>query len=131
MPDPSRMALAEEQAGSPSGRAGEPALPPEEVDVGLPVTLVKGQLVTGLDQGRAARISGSLHRTLHGWRRPSRYRLVQRDEQGRSVIVCYVLGDKAQLNEIVGSRVTLTGRKYVVQGVRYPVLVPEQIIRGN
>jgi hypothetical protein len=59
--------------------------------------------------------------------RPSRYRLTR--SQGHThETVCYVKGNEAQLQSLLGKSLMIKGREYWVQGVRHPVLVPEQII---
>ena len=61
------------------------------------------------------------------WRRPSRYRLVQRDNQGRALTVCYVIGDGSQLENLLGKNLLVGGKEYWVQGVRHPAITAERI----
>ena len=61
------------------------------------------------------------------WRRPSRFRLVEDDALGRPVTRCYVMGDEQALAQAEGKDVTVIGREYWVQGVRYPVVTVESM----
>jgi SH3-like domain-containing protein len=59
--------------------------------------------------------------------RPSRYRLTR--QRGHSVeTICYVKGNDEQLQSLLGRSLRIEGREFWVQGARYPVLTPDQII---
>ncbi len=111
-----------------------PPLLPTPADVkaltlDFPVELADEAMVPGRPQGVSVVKTGVLRPA--GWvlNRPSRYRLVVRDDQGRAVTLCYVLGDESQYAAIDGSTIDVHGKEYWVQGVRYPLVIPEQIIR--
>ncbi len=89
------------------------------------------RLVSGADQGRAVEYVGILRPAGLVWGRPSRYRLVMRDDAGRALSLCYLVGNEAQLARIVGRTLHVTGREYWLQGVKTSVVVPEQIIRKD
>jgi len=86
------------------------------------------RLVPSEEQGKDVSYHAVLRPAGFVWRRPSRYRLVQRDKRGRSVTLCFVTGEEAKLASFVGRRLFLRGRQYWVQGVRHPVVVPEKIV---
>lgn len=97
----------------------------------MPQALASRRLVASKEQGRVVEYVGLLRPAGLVWGRPSRYRLVMRDDAGRALTLCYVLGNEAQLERIVGRTLHVTGREYWVQGVRTSVVVPEQIIRKD
>jgi len=125
----------------PAPRAPKPARPPapslpEPVVVTsrpgkLPPALAKRRLVASKKQGEAVEYVGVLRPAGLVWGRPSRYRLVMRDDAGRALALCYILGNEAQLERIVGRTLHVTGHRYWVQGVRIPVVAPVQIIRKD
>jgi len=85
-------------------------------------------LVSSRDQGRPVEISGLLRPAGRAvWRRPSRYRLVQYDNRGRALTVCYVIADESQLESMTGKHLLISGKEYWVQGVRHPALAAERI----
>ena len=61
------------------------------------------------------------------WRRPSSYRLVQRDRQGRSLTVCYVVGRADRLDALLNQSLAVSGKEYWVQGVLHPVISADRI----
>ena len=78
-------------------------------------------------QGRAVQRDGILRLSGLVWGRPSRYRLV-RYEGSRIEMICYVRGNSSQMNALLGQRLLIRGREYWVQGVKYPVVMPDEII---
>ena len=50
-----------------------------------------------------------------------------KDARGRTVTICYVLGNSKQLASILGRRVAIKGRQYWVRRVRYPGVRPDRI----
>lgn len=78
-------------------------------------------------QGEQVERAGTLRPAGFVFGRPSRYRLTR--QRGHSVeTLCYVKGNEAQLQSLLGHDLVITGHEYWVQGARYPVLVPEQIV---
>ena len=78
-------------------------------------------------QGRIVQRDGILRLSGLVWGRPSRFRLV-RYEGNRIEMICYVRGNSSQMNALLGQRLLIRGREYWVQGVKYPVVVPDEII---
>lgn len=78
-------------------------------------------------QGRTVQREGVLRMAGFVIGRPSRYRLV-RYVGSRIETICYVRGNNAQLNQFLGHRMTVRGREFWVQGVRQPVVIPDQIV---
>jgi hypothetical protein len=78
-------------------------------------------------QGRAVQRDGILRLSGLVWGRPSRFRLV-RYEGSRIEMICYVRGNSSQMNALLGQRLLIRGREYWVQGVKYPVVMPDEII---
>jgi len=109
----------------------EAVAPPRRSDPGpgmeLPAALIGRQLAEGKDQGDTVELSGVLRSSGVAWGKLSPYRLVGKDARGRTVTLCYVLGNSAQLASIEGRRVTIEGQRYWVQRVRYPGVRPERI----
>lgn len=99
-------------------------VPPQARTVPPPSDLM---LVPLMGQGRAVTREGVLRKAGFVIGRPSKYRLV-RHERLRRVTICYVKGNEAQLTSLLGRSLQIRGREYWVQGGRYAVLVPEQIV---
>lgn len=78
-------------------------------------------------QGRVVQRDGILRLSGLVWGRPSRFRLV-RYEGSRIEMICYVRGNSSQMNALLGQRLLIRGREYWVQGVKYPVVLPDEII---
>ncbi len=78
-------------------------------------------------QGRIVQREGILRLSGLVWGRPSRFRLV-RYEGNRIEMICYVRGNSGQMNSLLGRRLLIRGREYWVQGVKYPVVIPDEII---
>jgi hypothetical protein len=85
------------------------------------------ELIPLAGQGRAVQRDGILRLSGLVWGRPSRFRLV-RYEGSRIEMICYVRGNSSQMNTLLGERLLIRGREYWVQGVKYPVVVPDEII---
>jgi hypothetical protein len=117
-------------AAPPPSRPRRPAPVIAGPDTGsrLPVGLAGRTLVPSKMQGQTVTYAGVVSSSGLVWRRPSRYRLAEQ-ESGRALTVCYVLGNEAQLRQILGQRVTIHGREYWIQGVRSSVVVPDRIVR--
>ncbi|MBU0678037.1 MAG: SH3 domain-containing protein [Verrucomicrobia bacterium] len=84
-------------------------------------------LVPLAGQGRESTREGVLRPVGFFFGRPSRYRLA-RFEGNRIETICYVRGNERQLDSFTGQSIKVKGKEYWVQGVRYPVVVIEQII---
>lgn len=78
-------------------------------------------------QGRQVQRDGYLKPVGFLIRRPSKFRLV-RMEPTKIDTICYVRGNNAQLESFLGQRLLIRGREYWVQGMKYPVVIPEQIV---
>jgi SH3-like domain-containing protein len=78
-------------------------------------------------QGAHVERTGTLRLAGFVLGRPSRFRLTR--TQGHTYeTLCYVRGNDNQLQSLVGRPVTIKGHEYWVQGVRHPILVPQQIM---
>ena len=58
--------------------------------------------------------------------RPADFQLSQ-DASPHAAVVCYLEGNKSQLDALLGRRVQIEGREYWVQKLRYAIVVPEVI----
>jgi SH3-like domain-containing protein len=97
----------------------------------LPGILADETLVASKPQGEVVRYEGVLRPAGLVWRRPSKFRLVKHDDNGRAITVCYVLGRQSGLEKAVGAAVVISGREYWIQGVRAPVVVPDKVTPGR
>jgi len=82
----------------------------------------KRRLVSSAPQGRQIEVTGVLHRSGLLWKRGVNYRLVGKGV-GRSGSICYVAGG-GDLSGHVGQNLVIRGRKYWLQGLKLPVVVP-------
>jgi uncharacterized protein YraI len=101
----------------------EPAVPPPPSPALLPAELYERRFVEGKSQGVIVELVGVVRRSGPVWRRPSKYRLLMRNEAGRVRMRGYLLYDNSVLAGSVGRTVKVSGREYWVQGVRHPVVV--------
>ncbi|TAN37598.1 MAG: SH3 domain-containing protein [Verrucomicrobia bacterium] len=77
-------------------------------------------------QGKSVSMEGVLRVVGFGFRHPSRYRLVRLN--GRNVeTLCYIRGNSEQLNSLLDQFLRIQGRQYWVNGVDYPVIIPDRI----
>jgi hypothetical protein len=92
-----------------------------------PAVIKKEGLVPLPGQGRLKSYEGVLDKkgVLTGEIR--KYRLVGSNDRRRKT-VCYVMGNKAQLSELVGSAIVVAGREYWILGEKLPILVAEEIV---
>lgn len=97
----------------------------------IPPVIDESKLLNNVAQGEVAEHSGVLKRSGVVWRRPSKFRLVEYDNWDRTVTICYVTGDEEQMVRMEDEKVLVSGRKYWIQGVRYPVLVPNRIVSSK
>jgi len=97
----------------------------------LPPSLSDKKLVAAKEQGKQVNCFGVLRPAGFVWRRPSKFRLVKHDEHGDAVTICYVLGDKEELEALSGNKIAIYGHEYWVQGVKYPVVYPNRILRAD
>jgi hypothetical protein len=126
---PPKPASSPWMVSKPSPPPIESAAPPAPLDV--PPALEGQKLLALPSQGRRAEFSGTLSPAAPVWRRPSRYVLIQRDERGRVMPECYLLGNDAQLSTYVGRTLRVRGREYRLQGIPYPAIVLEEITLRN
>jgi hypothetical protein len=94
----------------------------------LPAALRAAPLDGGMEQGRSVQCEGVIVRSGPVWRWPSSYGLARHDEHGRPTLVCYILGNSAKLQSLLGRNVTLSGDEYWVHGVRRPVVMPQRVV---
>jgi hypothetical protein len=105
-------------ASAPVVEAPTKPAPPED--------LVRRGLVPLEGQGRTVQVEGVLQPAGYLLGPPSKYRLVERAEDGLRTL-CYLRGNNAQLSTFLGRRLLVSGREYWLQGVREAIVVPEQI----
>lgn len=77
-------------------------------------------------RGRAAQYEGIVQKAAWVLHRPSEYTLVSR-QAGRAMTICYLTYDTPALESLVGRKVLVTGREYLVDGVRHSVLEASRI----
>lgn len=124
LPPPAAMGLAETNAASSatvnvSTNTMSPVVNAEYVPADLKLIPLEGQ-------GKVVQVEGVLRVVGFGFRHPSRYRLVRL--QGRSVeTLCYIRGNSEQLNSLLDQFLKIQGRQYWVNGVDYPVIIPDRI----
>ncbi len=85
-------------------------------------------LVQTHEQGVHVALKGILKKASLVWRRPSRYMLVNPSADSEDTAICYVSGSDPQLESILGRKMTITGKQYSIQGVRFPLVVVNKII---
>ncbi len=78
-------------------------------------------------QGRAVQREGVLKLAGFVIGRPSKYRLVSFADK-RVETICFIRGSSAQLGKYLGQRIMVRGREYWVQGAKYPLVDPDQIL---
>lgn len=84
-------------------------------------------LLPDVTQGQLREFEGVLRPKNFLVRSPSHFRLVGYDG-GRSHTICFIKGNRAQLEALLFRKLIVSGRQYWVKHQRYPVLVPEKII---
>lgn len=94
----------------------------------LPEGLSRNKLVSFKTQGNSVSRYGTLQSSFFPWGSPSKFKLIDRTEEGQTYVICYVLGNMEQLSAVVGRKMTVSGAEYWLQGSRVSVLVPKQII---
>ena len=105
----------------------KPAPPPPVVHRPPPAPPRDLDLIPLEGQGEHVERTGTLRPAGFVFGRPSRYRLT-RSRGHRIETICYVKGNEAQLQSLLGHQLVIHGYEYWVQGARYPVLVPDQIV---
>lgn len=85
-------------------------------------------LIPDIGQGQWKQFEGVLKTKNFLARSPSDFRLVVYNSDGQAQTVCFVKGNRAQLNTLLFRDLIVSGREYWVHRHRYPVLVPEKII---
>lgn len=86
-------------------------------------------LVAATGQGRWREVEGILRAKDFLIRAPSDYRLVARETGDRNAeTICFVKGNKAQLEALMYRHLIVSGREYWVKRQKYPVIVPERIV---
>lgn len=115
---------SEQQAMLLTLPAPDAAAAPKPAPSGLDVIPLAGQ-------GKGNVYEGVLRRTGYLFRRPSPYRLVVEDDAGRSTTLCYVMGNTAQLESLLGRKMRVSGGEYWVHGKRHPVVVLERIVLSS
>jgi hypothetical protein len=80
------------------------------------------------NQGKGVQVEGELRNAPFMAASPSRYRLVDEDEDGMLEMVCHIHGDPAQLRPYVGKAISIRGREYWVEESDMPVVVVGKIV---
>ncbi|MBL7076681.1 MAG: SH3 domain-containing protein [Kiritimatiellae bacterium] len=93
----------------------------------LPVALQGRRLAEDRRQGEFVKLEGEIRTARSAWGKLSSYRLVGHDAEGRIITRCYLLGNRKQLESILGRRASIDGRQYWVHRVRYPGVRPDRI----
>ncbi len=78
-------------------------------------------------QGKTVEVKGELRPAPYLFSRPTPYRLTRR-EGGAYITVCYLRGNKAQLEGLRGKQLRITGRQFWAQGVREPIVTVDAIL---
>ena len=81
-------------------------------------------LVPEIGQGQWKQYEGVLRPKNFLVHSPSNFRLVADDKDGQPRTVCFVKGNRAQLDALLFRELIISGRQYWVRRQRYPVLVP-------
>ncbi len=98
-----------------------------KVKDGVPTSLTAMGLIPVKGQGDVSDYTGKLRWTSDLLiKRPSELRLVSIGP-GRSVTTCYIYAERKQLEDLIGRDLHVQGRVYWLQGVRYPVLIPDAV----
>ena len=79
-------------------------------------------------QGKSVQVEGELRNAPFMAASPSRYRLVDTDEDGVLEMVCHIHGDSGELREYIGQTVSIRGREYWVEESDMPVVVVGKIV---
>jgi len=90
-------------------------------------TLDESDLIGGMEQGKHVEYEGTLNYSSFVLKRPSKYILIVVDEKGHILDSCYVLGREAEFEALVGRQVSVSGKQYWLQGVRYSVIAQDHI----
>lgn len=112
---------------APPDQPGTEASRGPSQDRGASSASSRQKLVPLEGQGETIQVRGTLRRVGFLRRGPAKFRLVE-ESRYRSHSLCYVRGNMEQLDSFVGTTMTIKGRQYWLQGSKYPVVVPEQII---
>lgn len=133
LPPPATSNAATETATLPAVESTPPAAPGAKQaalftseGVAIPPALAEYSLVPLKGQGQLVEGQGQLRLVDLKFGQPSRYRLC-RDAGNHYEIICYVLGNSAQLESLLNQQVTIRGRQYFIEGLPEMVLIPEQI----
>ena len=84
-------------------------------------------MIPDIGQGQLKEFAGTLKARNFLVRSPAAFRLVVYDAEGHSQVVCYVKGNREQLDRMLYRELIISGRQYWVHGCRQPVVVPEKI----
>jgi len=108
---------------------GSTSAPPEQSAVRLEFQVPAGlDLVEAVGQGRWREVKGVLRPKDFIFRAPSEFRLVAEGGNRHSETICFVLGNRAQLQALLYRSLAMGGREYWVKRQKYPVLIPERIV---
>lgn len=94
----------------------------------LPEGIERESLSNTNTQGRTSSFSGTLKSSMFSLFQPSKYKLVQDDRQGRSETLCYIIGNKTQLESVDGKTMMVSGKEYWYKDESYPIIKAEKII---
>lgn len=114
----------------PAPAAAVAAQKSKTVDVAVDQALVDGlDLAEDMpNQGQPVQVEGQLRNAPFLAGSPSRYRLLDRSENGVLEMVCHIHGDSTELRPYVGQGVSIRGREYWVESSDMPVVVVGQIV---
>ena len=127
VPAPAARVPAPPAVAVGSAAAPTPKSKPAEIQVD-PALVERLDLdVTAANQGRPIQIEGQLRNAPFLAASPSRYRLLDRGDNGVLEMLCHVHGDAAALRPYVGQGVSIRGREYWVETSDMPVVVVGQI----
>lgn len=99
----------------------------QEIPTRVPDVLNRSRLLPFREQARMVKYAGTVRPVPFTWRRPGRYRLMADDEGGKLRTACFLVGDRKRLAAMLGEPVTVFGREYWLERMRYPVVVCELI----
>ncbi len=128
--------LQEHQSQQPAVSKPATAGPSEPATAGesvfqIPKELAGVRLAPGMEQGGRVEAEGILGPGGISSPRPAKWRLVKTDRRGHLVSAYYLVGNEERLGQLRGRVLIVSGRKYVVDGATYPVIVVEQIVRRD
>ena len=118
---PSSQNKSEKQISTQAAPPPRRAPPPRTSDL-----KPEWKLIPLEGQGKTVEREGILKKYGFLAKRPTSFRLI-RQEGTRSVTLCYLRGNDAQLRNFVHERLLIRGREYWIRGSDYAILVVDQV----